>query len=136
MSASVALQDAVLARLKADATVSGLVGDRVFDQAPDSSPYPYIALGASYVVPGRGDDLTYRVEVLQLDIWVDKSGRKWPAKEIVDAVISALDGASFDLADPYALSRCEVVLARVVDERDGLLVQGIVQIECGVETRT
>ncbi len=94
----------------------------------------WIAFGPSYFRPEGGDCLTYRVETLQLDVWCEKRGRKWPAKQIVDAVVSVIEAGGLALADPYALARLDVVLARVTDDPDGMTAHGIVQIEAGIET--
>lgn len=136
MSAAVALQDAVLSALKADPAVAGYVGDRIYDGAPPDVAYPYISLGAIYFVPESAEDKVLRSENLQIDVWVDKAGRR-PAKQIVDAVVDVVEAGGFVLAAPYAMTRCDLILARVEDDgSEALLVHGLVQIEAGVERVT
>lgn len=135
MSASVALQDALLTALKSDAALSALIGARVYDQPPPTAQFPYVEFGADYFRPNKADDLVYRVETLQIDVWTDDGGKKWPCKQIVDAVTEALDGVTLSMASPYACASCNVVLARVTDDPDGMKCHGIVQVEAGVEKR-
>lgn len=135
MSAAVALQDALLGVLRADPGVQALVDGRVFDQLPSSIEYPYILLGVSYFRPENKDDVIYRVETFQLDVWSSDGGKKWPCRKIVDAVVSAFELTELSLAAPYACSKLDVVLARITDDPDGLRTHGIIQIEAGIETQ-
>jgi hypothetical protein len=134
MSQSLALQDGVIALLKADPTLVGLIGGRVYDEPPKNPEFPYIDLGPSDFRPGRADELLFRVDTLQIDVWCETGGKKWPCRQIVDAVYAALDGIRPDLAAPYACTRLDVVLARVSDDPDPAKVHGIIQIEAGIET--
>jgi hypothetical protein len=44
---SLDLQKAVVARLKADAGVTALVGQRIYDRVPPDAVFPYVSLGRS-----------------------------------------------------------------------------------------
>lgn len=132
MSASLSLQDAILAALKNDAEVQALVGARIWDRAPDKAAFPHITFGPSDIVPEDYECISARVETVQIDIWSRDQGKKWPCKRIVDAVKGALHRHTADLGD-HALASLRVTLARVVDDPDGITVHGIVTCEATVE---
>lgn len=132
MSVSVSLADFVVARLKADPVVSGFVGDRIWDEAPADREFPNITLGATDFTVEDADCIDMREETLQLDIWTKANGRKWPCKQIVDAVVNALRHAEGDLAEG-ALVDMRITIARVLDDPDGTLAHGVVQATAIIE---
>lgn len=134
MSASVSLQDVILAALLADMGVQALVGNRIYDRAP-SDPglvYPHVTFGPSDYVPDDADCITGRIEDVQLDIWSRDQGRKWKCKAIVDAVKAALHDHEADMGD-HALVSMRVMLCRVLDDPDGSTVHGVVQVEAVID---
>lgn len=134
MSASVAFATAVGTALKANAGVTALVGQRIYDGRPANVVWPFISLGVSTANPERVDCVVMRTETLQIDVWVAEGGKVWPARQIVDAVVAALDGVKLVLAEPHAVSRCDVVLARVMDDPDPMVAHGVVTLEAGIES--
>lgn len=127
MSVSVAFQDLLLAKLKADPVVSSLVGNRVWDSPPASPEFPYITLGATDFTPTDADCINSREETIQIDCWTRRNGRKWPCKEIVDAIVGALRNATGDLSNG-ALVGLNIELSRVLDDPDGITAHGVVQV--------
>ncbi|KAB2743545.1 DUF3168 domain-containing protein [Brucella anthropi] len=132
MSVSVALQDLILARLKADPKVSELVADRIWDGPPPDPGFPYISIGPSDFVPDDADCIDMREETIQIDCWSREQGRKWPCRQIVDAVVNALRHADGDLSNG-ALVETRINLARVIDDPDGIMAHGIVQFTAIIE---
>lgn len=132
MSASVELQDAILARLMADAGVSELVGSAIYDGAP--AQYPCITFGPSSFVPDDAECIDGRIEAVQLDCWVENDKRLWLTKRLADAVKAALHGAEAILAT-HALVSLRVTLAQCFMDRDGLTGHGVVQVEAEIEER-
>ncbi|GAA0643694.1 DUF3168 domain-containing protein [Brevundimonas lenta] len=55
MSHELALQKALIAHLRADDALQALVGDRVWDSAPESTGFPHVLLGRSESRPVRAD---------------------------------------------------------------------------------
>lgn len=129
MSASRALQVAVVAALRGDPAVAAIVGQKVLDRPEPRTPKPYISMGPESFEPLRQDCFKRRVAVLQIDAWARDAYDRVPCKDLVDAIVGALDQAKLDLAHPHDLSRCDVILARVIDDPDGITTHGIVQIE-------
>ena len=131
-SPSLEMHDLILARLKAFPAVAAIVGDRVYDQAPEDAAYPHITFGPSDVVPDDADCITAREETVQMDIWHRDQGRVWPCKVTADAVKAALHGYVADLAT-HGLAETRVVLVRIMEDPDGVTVHGVVQVTATVE---
>lgn len=134
MSGSRALQKAVVTALRADATVAGLVGARVYDMPPAAAVYPFVSLGPSSSVPADDECIDAREESLQIDIWDRSNGLMHPCRAITDAVYAALHEISLTLDDPYANVETNVTTAQVFMDPDGLTAHGVVQIIAMVET--
>lgn len=89
-SAGWALQKAVHAALSADAALAGLLGGpQVFDDVPQQSTYPYVALGSSTERDWSTATEDGAEHVLTLHVWSRKAGRK-ETREIMEAVRLAL----------------------------------------------
>jgi hypothetical protein len=131
-SPSEELQKAIYDALLADAAVSALVADRVYDGAPESPEMPYITFGPSDHYEHDAQCITARVETLQLDCWARDGGRLRPAKALADAVKSALHDADLSL-DSHALVRIQAGSVRTFLDRDGETAHGVVSIEAAVE---
>ncbi len=132
MSVSVALQDLILAKLLADSTVASLVANRIWDGPQPNPEFPYISIGASDFTPDDADCIDMREETIQIDCWSREQGRKWPCRQIVDAVVNALRHADGDLSNG-ALVETRINLARVIDDPDGIMAHGIVQFTAIIE---
>lgn len=133
MSADVALQDAAVAALLADAGVSALVGDRVYDNAPGGVGFPYITLGPSQAVTDDVECIDGEENYLQIDVWTQEGGSKRGAKVICAAVKKALHNAALALADPVALVLVEIEDMRVISDPDEQVAHGIVSLKAITE---
>lgn len=133
MSASSALQAAVYAALQADASLTALVSDRVYDVPPDGAAAPYVSFGPSTFVTERRDGFASRTETIQIDVWTRDQRARQPCKAIMDAVNDVLDQGNLSLADPYGLARMDLVLSRLIDDPDGITKHGVLQYSCEVE---
>ncbi len=132
MSVSVSLANFVVDRLKADPTVAGLVGARIWDEPPVDREFPNITLGPNDFTTEDADCIPMREETLQIDCWARSNGRKWPCRQIVDAVVNVLRDVDGDLADG-ALVETRIDIARVIDDPDGITAHGIVQFTAIIE---
>lgn len=134
MSASLAIQAAIYQTLIADADVSAIVGDRVFDGRPDDAEYPNITFGpADY---DRRDDVQEcvqgRVETVQVDCWVRDGRRLNPVKVLSDRVSRALHLAKLDVS-PYHLVEVRADSVRAFMDPDGLTGHGIVTVQVEID---
>jgi hypothetical protein len=132
MSVSVAFQDVVLSLLEADGAVLAIVDDRIYDGAPDDAAFPYISFGPSDSNSVDADCIDGREETIQLDCWTRDDGRKWPCKQLVDAVKTALHDQDATL-EFGALVQMRVTLNRIIDDPDGLTTHGVVQVTAIIE---
>lgn len=132
MSVSVALQDLIISTLKADPKVSALVGDRIYDGPPKDAEFPYISMGPDSFSTEDADCIDMREQTVQIDCWTRKNGRKWPCKQLVDAVVSSVRHLDGDLSQG-ALVEVRVDLARIIDDPDGITAHGIVQVTAIIE---
>ncbi len=92
-----AIQKAMFAHLAADSGVIAELGDppRLYDEPPESAPFPYAVLGEARVddYPGLPGG---RAHDLRIQIVSRHQGRK-EVKRAVDAVSAALDDADFPI---------------------------------------
>lgn len=132
MSASSALQKAIIAALKADAGVAAIVAGRVYDVPPQSAVQPYLSLGPTQTRTMRQDCFRRRVEVIQIDAWSGEQRQRQPIKALADAIITALDQADLSLDDPYGLGRLDLLLSLVQDDPDGITKHAVLQFEAEV----
>jgi len=130
-SASLELQDLVLARLRADAAIAAIVGTRIHDGTA-AKPYPAITLGASDWVPDEADCIDGRVETLQIDCWTEAGGKLWPARQLADLVAASLHDYAGEMT-VHALAEIRVVLVRVLRDPGGIVGHGVVQVAAMIE---
>jgi hypothetical protein len=93
-----AIQAALVARLKAHAGVTGLVSARVYDEPPQNPTFPYVRIGGIEVAPLRADcaraaTVTFSIEAHSRPV----SGRVVSA-QCLEAVVAALDGFALSVA--------------------------------------
>lgn len=111
-------QGAMLARLRAAAGVTALVGTRTFwEEAPQDTPLPYVTLLDVGEVRGQlmtGWDLPFAR--VQIDVWASSYASK---NAIMEAVLAALVPAS--TANGRTFQRAEIALGPrdVAGEREG-----------------
>lgn len=117
-SVSLELQKAIVAALKADAGVNGLVAGHVYDTVPSSDPFPRITLGEDQVIPERADCYLGDEVFITLHVWSRKTG--FPeVKRISGAVRVALHEAELSL-NGYRLVDLSVESERFMRDPDGL----------------
>ncbi|MBD9372112.1 DUF3168 domain-containing protein [Rhizobium sp. ARZ01] len=137
MSVAVELQKMVFAALKADASVSSLIGGRVYDRIPTgtngkvTATFPHVGFGPYDFVSDDADCITAGEHTLQIDIWSRAVGRG-EAKQITDAVRRALHGYEADMG-VYRLVEMRTDFARVIGDPDGLTSHGIVTVTAVIE---
>lgn len=127
MSVSVSFANFIVAALKADAKVNTLVSGRIWDHPPTKREFPYISLGEADFSPDDAECIRTREETLQLDCWTRANGRKWPCKQIMDAVLNVMRDLEGDLAEGYLVGT-RIEIARTFNDPDGITVQGVVQV--------
>lgn len=131
MSAALALQAALVARLRGSAPLSALLGaEKVFDDVPQGTAPPYVALGGiatrawdTQTSAGHEHDVT-------LDAWTRAAGRK-PALDILAAIETALEPPPAPAGNTLVSLR---IISREVRRGPGLDVyRGILRLRAVTE---
>lgn len=125
------LQGAIVARLKSDATVTALIGQRVYDPVPASPVFPYVSFGPRDAISDDADCITAFEISLQLDVWSREPGSK-QALQIADAIRTSLDEYAFTLTANAAVL-FEHRLTRTFRDPDGLSTQAAITFTGVVE---
>ncbi|MRG53994.1 DUF3168 domain-containing protein [Phyllobacterium sp. SYP-B3895] len=125
------LQGAIVARLKADATVSALIGQRIYDAVPATPTFPYVSFGPADEISDDVDCVTGFEITMQIDCWSRSSG--FPeVKRISDAVRAALIGTDLTIAD-NALVYFRHNITRVFRNPDGLTSHAAISFQAFAE---
>lgn len=125
------LQGAIVARLKADATVASLINGRIYDSVSAGATFPYVSIGPVDSNQDDADCITGLEVAQQIDCWSRATG--FPeCKRLVDAVRAALHDYSFDLAT-NAVVFFEHRSSRITRDPDGLTSHGILGFEGVIE---
>ena len=96
LAASWELQKAIHGGLVGNASLSSLVGGRVFDRPPQDAAFPFVTLGDTELEPdGAGNDGA-AIHRLVLSVWSRARGRR-ETKEIMSAIDEALQDASLPM---------------------------------------
>lgn len=107
--------------LKADATISALVGNRIFDYIPRNTDYPYIIYHITDSDEWDTSTDDGEEHSVYVHVWDDKEGSK-RAHQIMRAAKELLhDETSYSLTD-HNLVNCRRVSKRM--EREGQLYHG------------
>ena len=130
MSAEAAFQDAVLARLRGEAAVKAVLGDRarVHAQAPPGAAFPFLTFGRAQSEPVDGRDaalLNHRRTLLV-------HGRADDAEDVgacVSAVRGALHDAGLELRAPWRCVFLQVVFVDLVRARDRRGWTGLIRLK-------
>lgn len=99
MSPEIALINAIRTALKADASVTALVGTNVFDQVGSQTP-PYIYVGPAGRSRVPNDCFQIWTQRLRLYV-IYTTWNRTEVWEAAEALIQALDLRQFDLAAPF-----------------------------------
>lgn len=122
----------IVTQLKADAAVTAICGQKVYDKPAATVSAPYISIGPSDYVPDDADLIDGRIESVQIDCWSEAQDGKREIKALADAVKKALHRFAGTI-DPGALVSIEVTQVRVLDDPDGITLHGIVTVEAMIE---
>jgi hypothetical protein len=119
---TLALHDAIIARLKADAAVSELVAGRVYDSAPAKPTFPYVKLDAQRVA-NLAECIDGSEIFTTLHVFTDPVGTV-EAKRIVGAITDSLHDAEFEIED-NTLKLLEFRDVNYLTEPDGLRTHAV-----------
>ncbi|AFA44854.1 DUF3168 domain-containing protein [Rhodobacter capsulatus] len=115
---ALALQAALVARLRADAGVGALVGARVYDEPPDGATLPLVRIGNIDVAPERMDGCTDEAVTFSIEAHSRPISGRVEASRIAHAIRSALDEADF-VVTGHHLDWCQFLTQAVTRGADG-----------------
>ena len=127
-AAAWALQQAVYARLAADASLAAACGGRVFDAVPKGAAFPYLVIGEAE------ETATAAVAVehaLSLHLW-SRGGGAREIKQLAAAVRASLDGAALAL-DGHVLVGLAFVSSDYNRQSDGETWRGSLRFRAVTE---
>jgi hypothetical protein len=131
-SPSLELQGAIVTRLKADATLSALIGARVFDHVPRGSggavtaDFPFVGIADSDDLQDDATCVTGYQITMNIDVWSRKTGSV-EAKQIAHAVVKSLHNWDAPLPTNQVIS-LRHRQTRVFRDPDGLTSHGGVEL--------
>lgn len=119
--AELALQGAIYQALRADETLTALIGGRVFDRVPDASAAvkPYVSFGPSQSIEDDAECIDGLEVIQQIDIWSDVPGFK-EVKTIAAAVRKVLHRAELDLGPDFGKVEVRYRNSRDLRDPDGI----------------
>lgn len=115
---ALALQAALVARLRADAGVAALVGARVYDEPPDGATLPLVRIGNIDVSPERMDGCTDEAITFSIEAHSRPISGRVEASGIANAIRVALDETDFTISG-YHLDWCQWLTQAVTRGADG-----------------
>jgi hypothetical protein len=122
---SAVLQSAIIAALKADATLSGFIAGRVYDPVPSGFVFPYVTVGDGQVV-GDDNECADGSEVFfQCHAWSRTPGYS-EVKKIAAAIRSALRSATLTLTG-FDVGLAEFTQTQFLKDPDGLTSHAVVE---------
>lgn len=142
MDASYDLILAALTRLRATATVTSLVGTRIYDRVPEDQSgtpivtYPYLSIGPSTSIPADYDCLGGEEVTIQFDAWSSGAGEAYgtvQVRKIADAVKRALHDVDIALST-NALVSLQWEMTRVIDDPNPAINHAVIQFTAEIET--
>ena len=137
--ATLPLQRAIVAALKADTTLTGYIAGRVYDQVAENAILPYISIGPIDVLTAtaHGFDLDMyegSTTSLQIDAWSGGPGSV-EAKKIGRAIRSALHYKDLELENNQHLILLHVEQIRYLVDPDGLTQHAAVTVQALTEPK-
>lgn len=92
-----ALQQAVFSKLTGNASVTALVGQRVYDDVPENATFPYIVVGESWASPWDDSTAPGLEHIVMLHHWSRYDGAK-ELRQMMAAVYDALNRATLTVS--------------------------------------
>jgi len=131
---SLAVQKAVVARLKAFSGLTAIVDQRIYDRVPEAVTFPFVQLGYFQTIDGSADCVDASEIFIDIQVWSRAVGQV-ETKQIASQVRSALHEWAPVLDDPYAaVGNVEHENTRLFGDGDGLTTRAVVSFKLQAET--
>jgi Protein of unknown function (DUF3168) len=132
LPSTVALQQAIFAKLTSQAALTALLGGpRIYDDAPQPAAFPYITFGQSTLRDASTSIAAGDEHMLTLHVWSRAHGRK-QTQSIIDLLRVALHDQPLTLADHHLVNlRHEYSDCR--RDPDGETIHGTIRLRAVTE---
>lgn len=125
IDATLPVQAALVALLRGAAAVTALVGDRIYDVAPEEAAYPFISFGPRQALPFGNVRYDGCEVFVQLDLWSRKDRASIEGALLMAAVVAAIDRKTPAIAG-WLLASLRVRGGLMQMDPDGVSAHGIV----------
>lgn len=120
----VELQKAIVAVLRADATLMGLIGERLYEDVPPNPDYPYVTIGQTQEVDDSVEYLTSSTIYVDVHVWTTTKGYK-ECKRICSHIRALVHDKPLVLAEERLVTILHRV-SRVFPDGDTVTKHGVV----------
>ena len=119
------LQTAIYSALSGDSNLTSTLGASVFDEVPDQSSYPFVALVEETVVEYDTKDLDGASHTINIHVWSKYKGAK-QTKQIMDRIHTLLHDSSLSVSG-FNLIRMQFEFSDIMRDPDGVTRHGVMR---------
>ena len=119
------LQTAIYSALSGDSNLTSTLGASVFDEVPDQSSYPFVALGEETVVEYDTKDLDGASHTIIIHVLSQYKGAK-ETKQIMDRIHTLLHDSSLSVSG-FNLIRMQFEFSDIMRDPDGVTRHGVMR---------
>ncbi len=122
------LQSAVYSLLSGDSALDSLIGNnRIYDNVPQNSAYPYVVIGLESSINVGTKTLDGNIYSLDIDVWSQYRGQK-EIKQVIERLYQLLNDATISVSGASSIMSYVKNTSTFV-EADGITRHGFVNIE-------
>ena len=126
---SLEVQKALIARWRAVAAITAIIGNRIFDIVPPTAAFPYVCAGDDTTVPnddksdGDGVDMT-----MTWHVWTQGDRGREVVKQLLDLMYDAVHNHDLVLGNSYSAVETRVTFKNSFKDPDGVSMHGVIII--------
>lgn len=132
MSPSLELQEVIVAALKANVGVAGLLGNRIYDNVPEKPEFPFLSWGPESSSNADATCMRGSEVAVQLDVWSRKPGSA-ECRKVCDLVKRHIEERRYALTTNAVCPEATVEAVRVFRDADGRTWHGVISVIFHVE---
>lgn len=132
MSPSLELQTALVTDLKAQSSITALVGGRVYDNVPERPIFPYVAFGPEDHTNEDAECIRAQTVYFQLDVW-SREPSSAECRKILDALKRRIEGFQYSITSNAVVGEAQIERERVMRDSDGRTWHGILSVYFDIE---
>jgi hypothetical protein len=120
-----ALQTALYSRLSTDSNLTSTLGAGVYDEVPEGSSFPYVAMGESTSIDFGTKDVDGSENTITIHVWSQYKGSK-ETKNIMDRLHDLLHNYSLSVSGANLIN-LRFEFADLIRDPDGITRHGIIR---------